>query len=134
MYWDFGYAPAASLVVRLVGQTGCSFVAAWLSLVAVGFVEGTSGSEGIGHSVVFENSSGFVGNVDSIEFQVYVGGTGTFVGVLHILESRESLVSVSPIISLLSVPFSFIESTSSLVVSLLSISISLSRDRHIVLI
>ena len=53
---------------------------AWLSLVAVGVVEGTSGSEGIGHSVVYEDSSGFVGTVGSVEFQVSVGETGTFVG------------------------------------------------------
>ena len=59
---------------------GCSVVAAWLSLVAVGFVEGTSGSEGIGHSVAFEDSSGFVGTVGSIAFQVSVGETGTLVG------------------------------------------------------
>ena len=66
--------------MRLVGQTGCFIAAAWLLLAAVGFVEGTFGSEGIGHSVVFEDSSGFVGNVGSIEFQVSVGETGTFVG------------------------------------------------------
>ena len=66
--------------MRLVGQTACSVVAAWLSLVAVGVVEGTSGSERIGHSVVYEDSSGFVGTVGSVEFQVSVGETGTFVG------------------------------------------------------
>ena len=60
----------------LVGQTA----AAWLSLVAAGVVEGTSGSEGIGHSVVYEDSSGFVGTVGSVKFQVSVGETGTFVG------------------------------------------------------
>ena len=58
--------------MRFVGQTGCSVVAVWLSLVAVGF-EDTSGSDGIGCSVEFEDSSGFVGNVGSIAFQRSVG-------------------------------------------------------------
>ena len=83
---------------------------------------------------MFEDSSGFVGNVGSIAFQGSVGGTGTFVGGTAYFETRENLGFRIPHHFSAVRSFFFTESTSSLIVSLLPISIPLIGARRIVLI